>query len=95
MDHEFELERAYALRQQERVGEAGKERLAVEERRRRRLAHDTAAKHKHHLCHLVETKQMAAVQGMIGDAAHICGVCGRVAARAENLCAPLVRLPAK
>jgi hypothetical protein len=92
MDRELELKHAHELKQRSRELQAGLERMARELDRTRQLADDSAAKHRHHLCHLVQTGQMAAVRQLVGDGAHFCSVCGRVAARAANLCDPEPRV---
>jgi len=50
--------------------------------------HDTTA-HKKHLCELVQTRQMETVAELARDGQYICRLCGRVAAKAENLCEPV------
>jgi hypothetical protein len=50
--------------------------------------HDPA-RHDEHLCMLVEVRQMETVAKLAKDGKYICHACGRVAAKAENLCEPV------
>lgn len=45
--------------------------------------------HTRHLCSLVDRKQMLTVARLAKDGKYICALCGRVAVREVNLCAPL------
>lgn len=45
--------------------------------------------HSHHLCDLVVGRQMKTVARLAADARYLCPVCGRAAARPENLCEPV------
>jgi|WetSurSiteA1Bulk_404760.scaffolds.fasta_scaffold254646_1 hypothetical protein len=42
-----------------------------------------------HLCALAERKQMLTVARLSKDGNYICALCGRVAAKEENLCSPV------
>jgi len=42
--------------------------------------------HGKHLCALVHARKMDLVAGYAKDARYICHICGRAAAKAENLC---------
>ena len=45
--------------------------------------------HAGHLCELVGHRHMAKVASLSKGAKYICNVCGRVAAKAANLCEPV------
>ncbi len=42
--------------------------------------------HDEHLCHLVSHRLMSRAAELSKDAQFICNICGRAAAKAENLC---------
>ncbi|MBN1343284.1 MAG: hypothetical protein JXQ73_11425 [Phycisphaerae bacterium] len=44
------------------------------------------ADHANHMCALVSTRQMAKVARLSKGAKYVCHICGRAAAKAENLC---------
>ena len=71
--------------------EAKQDSLVHEVEMQRSLANHDAERHREHLCHLVETRQMATVESLVGDGRFICAQCGRVAAEARNLCDPVAR----
>ena len=91
MEREYELEQLHKSRHQSLVDEASAERVALAVVRERQLIDHDAEKHRAHLCHLAEMRQMATVASLVGDGAYICGHCGRVAAKPDNLCNPLER----
>ena len=45
--------------------------------------------HANHLCELVSRRQMSEVARLAKGAAYVCHICGRAAAKAENLCEPV------
>jgi hypothetical protein len=49
--------------------------------------------HRGHLCEIIETGELTLEQinTLVGDAKFICRLCGRVAAKEENLCEPRAR----
>ncbi len=47
------------------------------------------ADHDKHLCALAATHQMKTVARLAKDGKYFCRACGRVAAKAENLCDPV------
>lgn len=56
------------------------------------LAHSlfkTHPGHEKHLCSLVRARRMHMVADRAAGAKYICHVCGRAAAKAENLCEPI------
>ena len=53
------------------------------------LSNHVADEHQQHLCVLVEARQMQTVADLARDGKYICGRCGRVAAKPENLCEPV------
>jgi hypothetical protein len=55
----------------------------------RRLRDHDADQHEKHLCELVANRQMATVAELAKNPEYICAYCGRVAAKAENLCEPV------
>jgi len=50
----------------------------------------THAGHGKHLCELVAKRRMAQVAKLSSGAKYLCNVCGRAAARADNLCEPVM-----
>jgi hypothetical protein len=48
--------------------------------------HRTHAGHNRHLCDLVDKRQMDRVAELARGAKYLCHICGRAAAKAENLC---------
>ena len=88
---EYELEKVALSHQRELRREAAQDSLVHQVEMQRRLANHDAEKHREHLCHLVETRQMATVESLVGDGRFICAQCGRVAAVAGNLCDPVAR----
>lgn len=88
----MEQEQLNPIRHQALLREAKAARLAEEVIQARRLAEHQTEKHKEHLCHLAHTHQMEKAEGLVGDGGQICGACGRVAARAANLCEPRARI---
>ncbi len=50
---------------------------------------ETHAGHSHHMCDLVAKRKMADVARFAKDAKYVCHICGRAAAKAENLCEPV------
>lgn len=44
--------------------------------------------HSKHLCELVAKRRMEYVASLAKDAKYLCHICGRAAARPENLCEP-------
>ncbi|MHB1006801.1 MAG: hypothetical protein ACYC3S_14325 [Chloroflexota bacterium] len=91
MEREYELEQLHKSRHRSLVNEAAVEHVVLALGRERQLTDHDAEKHRLHLCHLAETRQMATVASLIGDGKYICGHCGRVAAKPDNLCNPLER----
>jgi len=47
------------------------------------------AGHSRHMCDLVAKRKMADVARFAKDAKYVCHICGRAAAKAENLCEPV------
>jgi hypothetical protein len=45
--------------------------------------------HSEHLCDLVARRKMAQVARLTRGAKYVCHICGRGAAKAENLCEPV------
>ena len=45
--------------------------------------------HERHMCELVSTRKMDMVAELSKDAKYICHICGRAAAKGENLCEPV------
>jgi rubrerythrin len=45
--------------------------------------------HAQHLCELVANRKMDMVADLAQGARYICNICGRAAAKAENLCEPV------
>jgi putative intracellular protease/amidase len=45
--------------------------------------------HQRHLCMLVDQRRMQTVAELARNGRYICAICGRVAAKAENLCEPV------
>ena len=45
--------------------------------------------HSKHLCDLVAKRKMAEVARLAKDAGYVCHICGRAAARPDNLCEPV------
>ena len=45
--------------------------------------------HAKHLCSLVAKRDMGSVAKLAKGAKYICHICGRAAAKAENLCEPI------
>ena len=45
--------------------------------------------HERHLCSLVDRKQMLTAARLAKHGKYVCVLCGRVAAKEENLCAPM------
>ena len=45
--------------------------------------------HAKHLCSLVAKRDMGAVAKLARNAKYVCHICGRAAAKAENLCEPV------
>ena len=45
--------------------------------------------HSRHMCDLVAKRKMADVAQFAKDAKYICHICGRAAAKSENLCEPV------
>ncbi|MFP4058318.1 MAG: hypothetical protein ACLF0G_15735 [Candidatus Brocadiia bacterium] len=45
--------------------------------------------HANHLCELVSKRQMDKVASLSKGAKFVCHICGRAAAKAENLCEPV------
>jgi len=54
----------------------------------RTLAEEHAG-HAQHLCELVSHRKMAQVAELAAGAQYVCYICGRAAAKAENLCEPV------
>jgi len=50
---------------------------------------ETHEGHAHHMCDLVAKRKMAEVAQFAKDARYLCHICGRAAAKAENLCEPV------
>lgn len=50
---------------------------------------DPEAHHKERLCSLVDRKQMLTLAQLAKDAKFFCTLCGRVAADAKYVCAPV------
>jgi len=46
--------------------------------------------HENHLCELVSKRRMDEVADLTKDAKYICHICGRGAAKASNLCEPVL-----
>lgn len=44
--------------------------------------------HEKHLCHITALRNMKTVGLLAKDAQHLCGICGRAAKHAKNLCEP-------
>ena len=42
-----------------------------------------------HLCSLAMRKQMLTLARLVKDAQYVCALCGRAAAKGENLCSPI------
>lgn len=55
----------------------------------RLIDHDATVHQKQHLCALVDQRQMKTVADLSRNGQYFCRACGRVAARAENLCEPV------
>lgn len=53
------------------------------------IDHDATVHQKQHLCALVDQRQMKTVANLARNGQYICRACGRVAARAEDLCEPV------
>ena len=51
--------------------------------------HGAHTGHEHHLCELVNRREMDKVAKLSKDARYICLICGRVAKSATNLCLPV------
>ena len=47
------------------------------------------AGHSHHMCDLVAKRKMADVARFAKDAKYVCHICGRAAAKSDNLCEPV------
>ncbi len=45
--------------------------------------------HARHLCELTARRNMREVAKLAKDAQYLCHICGRAAAKAENLCEPV------
>ena len=45
--------------------------------------------HDNHLCSLAMRKQMLTLARLAKNAQYICALCGRAAAKAENVCSPI------
>ena len=45
--------------------------------------------HENHLCELVARRQMDKVAWFSKGARHVCYICGRAAAKGDNLCEPV------
>jgi hypothetical protein len=45
--------------------------------------------HANHLCELVSKRKMDQVAELAAGAKHICHICGRAAAKPDNLCEPV------
>ncbi len=45
--------------------------------------------HRNHLCELARQREMARIGQLARGAKYVCHICGRAAARAENLCEPV------
>jgi hypothetical protein len=45
--------------------------------------------HDHHLCELVAKRQLDTVAELAKGAEHVCYICGRAAAKGDNLCEPV------
>jgi len=45
--------------------------------------------HANHICELVRKRDMQKVANMVRDSKYICIICGRTAAKEENLCLPV------
>ena len=63
--------------------------MATERKVPARKLSDEHAGHEHHLCNLVAHRQMNLVAGLAKGANYVCYICGRAAAKAENLCEPV------
>jgi hypothetical protein len=50
---------------------------------------ETHEGHSHHMCDLVAKRKLAEVARFAKDAKYVCHICGRAAAKAENLCEPV------
>ena len=50
--------------------------------------HDTKA-HAQHMCELVANRQMETAAKLAKNGEYICRLCGRVAAKPENICEPV------
>ena len=46
--------------------------------------------HANHLCELVSKRKMDEVANLSKDAKYVCNICGRAAAKAGNLCEPVL-----
>ena len=46
--------------------------------------------HANHLCELVSKRKMNDVATLAKDAKYVCHICGRAAAKAGNLCEPVL-----
>jgi hypothetical protein len=46
--------------------------------------------HANHMCELVSKRKMNDVATLSKDAKYICHICGRAAAKASNLCEPVL-----
>ena len=45
--------------------------------------------HEQHLCSLVARREMDKAAGLAKGASYVCHICGRAAAKAQNLCEPV------
>lgn len=52
----------------------------------------TSAQRREYVCTLAEKGQMDRVAELGKDGRYFCGLCGRVAAKAENVCDPVERM---
>jgi len=46
--------------------------------------------HESHMCELVSKRKMDEVAELAKDAKYVCHICGRAAAKASNLCEPVL-----
>lgn len=53
------------------------------------LRDHTESEHQRHLCTLVDQRRMQTVAELARNGRYICAICGRVAAKPENLCEPV------
>ncbi len=50
---------------------------------------DPEIHHENHLCSLAMRKQMLTLARMAKNAQYVCALCGRSAAKEENVCSPI------